>query len=241
MTKRLADKVILITGAAGSLGASVARAVRAQGGIAVTTSHQHHGVDHVLDVTNEDDWKGVTATVERAHGRLDGLVNAAGITTLANIEETDFAVWRRILSVNLDGAFLGCKYAMPLLKRAGGSIVNIASVYGKVGNANLPAYAASKGGLLQLTKSVALSGAALKPPVRCNALCPAFLDGAMMENITATTPYPAVVQQALKREIPLGRFGTVDEVAEMAVYLLSDDAAFVTGSEFTIDGGLTAR
>ncbi len=241
MTSRLADKTVLITGAAGSLGSSIAEAIRAEGGVPICTGHQREGIDHALDVTSEDNWRSVIAEIERIHGELDGLVNAAGITVLANVEGTDFATWRRIMAVNLDGAFLGCKYAMPLLRKSGGSIVNIASVYAKVGNANLTAYAASKGGLLQLTKSVALSGASWKPPVRCNALCPAFLDGAMMENATETTPYPTLVRQALKREIPLGRFGQTNEVAKLAVYLLSDDAAFVTGSEFTIDGGLTAR
>ncbi len=239
---RLADKVVLITGAAGAVGRSVAAAVTREGGTAVTTDLKGRpGVAHDLDVTAEDDWRGVLAAVDRAHGRLDGLVNAAGIVLLGSVEDTDYAAWRRVLAVNLDGTFLGCKHALALLKRGGGAIVNLSSISGIVGGHNLAAYNASKGGVRLLTKSVALHGARLKPPVRCNSVHPAFLEGPMVEDILAQTGRPEVARGQLARDIPLGRLGEPAEVAELCVYLLSDESRFVTGAEFIIDGGLTAR
>src|SRR5207302_10609365 len=118
----------------------------------------------------------------------DGLVNAAGIATPGTVEDTDFATWRRVMAVNLDGTFLGCKHALALLKRNGGAIVNISSVSGLVGGHNLAAYNASKGGVRLLTKSVALHGARLDPKVRCNSVHPAFIDGPMVDAVIAATP-----------------------------------------------------
>ena len=115
--------------------------------------------DIALDVTSEDEWRRVIADVAREHGRLDGLVNAAGIVASATVEDIDLATWRRVLAINLDGTFLGCKYAMPLLRKNGGAIVNLSSVSGLIGGHNLAAYNASKGGVSLLTKSVALYGA----------------------------------------------------------------------------------
>jgi 3(or 17)beta-hydroxysteroid dehydrogenase len=240
--QRLKDKVVLITGAAGSVGKAVAQAAMAQDAIVVTTDLAgRQGSDHVLDVTSELDWLRVIAEIGRRYERLDGLVNAAGLAALGNIEETDFAAWRQILAVNLDGTFLGCKHGLALLKRRGGAIVNVSSVAGLVGGHNFAAYNASKGGVRLLTKSVALHGARLDPKVRCNSIHPAFLDGPMVDDILKSTEYPDGARARLTRDIPLGRFGTAAEVADMAVYLLSDESRFVTGSEFVIDGGLTAR
>ena len=194
-----------------------------------------------LDVTAETGWQRIATEIERQHGRLDGLVNAAGIVAVGTIEQLDFAVWRRVLGVNLDGAFLGCKYSMPLLRKKGGSIVNLSSVSGLVGGHNLAAYNASKGGLSLLSKSVALYGARLTPPVRCNAVCPAFLEGPMVDAIVQGTRDPAAARERLPRDIPLGRLGQPAEIAALCVYLLSDAAAFITGADLPIDGGLTAR
>jgi NAD(P)-dependent dehydrogenase (short-subunit alcohol dehydrogenase family) len=239
---RLKDKIILITGAAGSVGKAMAEAVSEAGAHPVTTDLAgRHGTDHVLDVTSEPDWLRVIDEIGRIHDRLDGVVNAAGLAALGNIEETDFATWRQILAVNLDGTFLGCKHGMTLLKRHGGAIVNVSSVAGLVGGHNFAAYNASKGGVRLLTKSVALHGARLNPQVRCNSIHPAFLEGPMVDSMLELTNFPDAARARITRDIPLGRLGTAEEVAQMCVYLLSDESRFVTGAEFIIDGGLTAR
>jgi 3(or 17)beta-hydroxysteroid dehydrogenase len=239
---RLKDKVVLVTGAAGAIGAAIAQAIDAEGGAAITSDLGGRGaVRHALDVTAESDWMRVTSAIAEANGRLDGLVNAAGVVTIGTVEDTDFASWRRVMAINLDGTFLACKYALPLLKRAGGSIVNISSVSGLVGGHNLAAYNASKGGVRLLSKSVALHGARLKPPVRCNSVHPAFIEGPMAEGMIAQFRDPARAREKLAASVPLGRFGAPAEVAELCVYLLSDESAFVTGAEFVLDGGLTAQ
>jgi NAD(P)-dependent dehydrogenase (short-subunit alcohol dehydrogenase family) len=145
------------------------------------------------------------------------------------------------LAVNLDGTFLGCKHAMPLLKKGGGAIVNLSSVSGLVGGHNIAAYNASKGGVRLLTKSIALHGARLNPQVRCNSVHPAFIEGPMIESVLEMAGRSVVSTALLSREIPLGRLGRPEEVADLIVYLLSDEARFITGAELVIDGGLTAR
>jgi NAD(P)-dependent dehydrogenase (short-subunit alcohol dehydrogenase family) len=239
---RLKDKVVLVTGAAGAIGSAIADAVVELGGIAVTSDLAgRNGVDHALDVTSEDDWLRVVAAIGGATARLDGLVNAAGIASLGTVEDIDLPTWRRVMAVNLDGTFLGCKYALRLLKRTGGSIVNISSVSGLVGGHNLAAYNASKGAVRLLTKSVALYGARLDPKVRCNSVHPAFIEGPMVDELIAGTNDPDRARKRMTKEVPLGRFGRPSEVADMCVYLLSDESAFVTGAEFVLDGGLTAQ
>ena len=240
--ERLKDKIVLLTGAAGAIGSAIAGAVQEQGGAAITSDLAGRGdVAHSLDVTSEADWLRVIAAIEQRSGRLDGLVNAAGIVAVGSVEDTDFATWRRVLAVNLDGTFLGCKYAMRLMRRNGGSIVNISSVSGLVGGHNLAAYNASKGGVRLLTKSVALHGARLKPPVRCNSVHPAFIEGPLVDGMIAQVRDPATARERMAAMVPLGRFGTPAEVADLCVYLLADESAFVTGAELTLDGGLTAQ
>ena len=238
----LDGKIVLVTGAAGAIGAAIVAGIRGAGGTAIATDLKAGaGIDHALDVTDEPDWQRLAAAVEAQHGRLDGLVNAAGIAVVGNIEKTDFATWKRVIAVNLDGTFLGCKYAFPLLRQKGGAIVNMSSVLGLIGGPNLTAYNASKGGVSLLTKSVALYGARYKPPVRANALCPAFIAGPMVDEIAGGTKNPDAVKQKLAFDIPLGRLGEPAEVAAACVFLLSDAAAFITGADVPVDGGLTAR
>ena len=234
----LKNKIVLVTGASGAIGAAVVAAIKAAGGKAIASDLKGRpGIDIALDVTAEADWQKAIAGIDK----LDGLVNAAGIAVVASIEKTDFATWKRVLSINLDGTFLGCKYAFPLLRKQGGSIVNLSSVLGLIGGPNLTAYTASKGGVSLLTKSVALHGARYKPPVRCNAVCPAFVEGPMVDEIASGTKDPGTVKNKLALDIPLGRLGEPKEVAALCVYLLSDEASFITGADVPIDGGLTAR
>jgi 3(or 17)beta-hydroxysteroid dehydrogenase len=243
---RLKGKTVLVTGAAGAIGSAVTDAIARQGGVPIASDLAGRlagrgDAAHALDVTSEADWLRVIAAIERSSGRLDGLVNAAGIVAVGSVEDTDFATWRRVLAVNLDGTFLGCKYAMPPLRRNGGSIVNLSSVSGLVGGHNLAAYNASKGGVRLLTKSVALHGARLRPPVRCNSVHPAFIEGPLVDGLVAQVRDPASAREQMRAMVPLGRFGTPAEVAELCVYLLADESAFVTGAEMTLDGGLTAQ
>src|ERR1041384_7526189 len=233
---RLRDKVILSPGAAGGIGSAIAEAVVRNGGLALATDLAGSaGIDHALDVTSEEDWLRVIGAIGASAGRLDGLVNSAGIAPLGTVEETDYALWRKVMAVNLDGTFLGCKHALPLMKRNGGSIVNISSVSGIVGGHNLAAYNASKGGVRLLSKSVALHGARQSPPVRCNSVHPTFIEGPMSDALFKIVPKPEEVKARMERQIPLHRFGKPAEVAEMCVYLLSDESVFITGAEFVID------
>jgi NAD(P)-dependent dehydrogenase (short-subunit alcohol dehydrogenase family) len=221
---RLADKIILITGGAGTIGGAVAKAVRREGGTPVGTDLKGRGAEFDLDVTQEADWLRVLREIDKRHGRLDGLVNSAGIGTLGTIEETELADYRRVMAVNVDGTFLGCKHALPFMRKRGGSIVNLSSISGIVAGHNLAAYNASKGAVRLLSKSVALHGARLKPPVRCNSVHPTFIEGDMVDAMLRSTPKPDETREKMTRDI-----------------LLSDESKFVTGAEIPIDGGLSAR
>jgi len=238
----LSGKIVLVTGAAGAIGSAVVQAIKQASGTAIGSDLPGKpGIDTILDVALESDWQRTNADIEQKYGRLDGLVNAAGIVAVGSVEMTEFSAWRRVIDVNLNGTFLGCKYAFPLLRKKGGAIVNLSSVLGMVGGPNLVAYSASKGGVSLLTKSVALHGARYQPPVRCNAVCPAFIQGQMVDEVARGSRDAKLVMQKLTAEIPLARMGHPEEVAALCVYLLSDEAAFMTGTLVPIDGGLTAR
>jgi NAD(P)-dependent dehydrogenase (short-subunit alcohol dehydrogenase family) len=241
MAGRLSDRIVFITGAAGTIGKTVAQHVAREGGVVIGSDLRGKGTELDLDVTSEADWLRVMAEVERRHGRLDGLVNSAGIGTLGTVEETSFADYRRVMAVNVDGTFLGCKHAMPLLKKRGGSIVNLSSISGIVAGHNLAAYNASKGAVRLLSKSVGLYGARLTPPVRCNSVHPSFVESDMVDAMLRSVPDAAKAREKMTRDIPLGRFARPEEIAALAVYLLSDESGFTTGAEFPVDGGLSAR
>jgi cyclopentanol dehydrogenase len=177
------------------------------------------------------------ATAERAYGKLDVLVNNAGILFRASIEDTREADWDRIMAVNVKGVFLGTKCAIPAMRRAGGgSIVNISSTAGLVGSpGGTAAYTATKGAVRLFTKSTAIQHA--REGIRCNSVHPGPIETDMIKDVLAD---PKAWQGRLRR-LPMGRAGTVDEVAYGVLYLASDEASYVTGSELVIDGGTTAE
>jgi 3(or 17)beta-hydroxysteroid dehydrogenase len=239
---QLKDHIVLVTGALGTLGSAMCSAIAASGGKAIASDLASRGaVDIALDVTKEDDWIAAMKHIAREHGRLDGLVNNAGVGNANDVEQTSYAEWRRVMAVNADGVFLGCKYAMPLLAQSKApSIVNISSASGIVGGANLAAYNASKGAVRMLSKSVALAGARKRPPVRCNSVHPAFIEGDMVAAMVERRPNPDKAMAKLHAQIPMGRLGRPHEVAEAVVWLLSQASSFTTGSELLVDGGLIA-
>lgn len=254
MAGRLQGKAAFITGGASGLGRAMAIAFAAEGArVAIADIDAARGREVARgigdkaiflahDVTSEEQWIANLAEASRVFGHVDTLVNNAGIGTRGNVENTTLEEWRRINAVNLDGPFLGCKHAIPLIAKAGGgAIVNISSVAGLIGARDSAAYCASKGGVRLLTKSVALHCAHRKNGVRCNSIHPVYTDTPMVGQMLAETRSPEKMLEALKAMIPVGRLGTPEELAAMAVYLVSDEARFVTGAEFVFDGGYTAN
>jgi 3(or 17)beta-hydroxysteroid dehydrogenase len=238
----LGGHVVLVTGASGTIGRAASEAIAAAGGTAIRSDlGGRAGIDVALDVTSEADWLRVMAELDAAHGRLDGLVHSAGIAIIGDVEQTSIEAWRRVQAVNVDGVFLGCKHAMPLLaKSRAASIVVLSSVSGLVGGANLAAYNTSKGAVRLLSKSVALSGARKSPPVRCNSVHPSFVEGDMVDGLVAGVRDPGKAIAKMRDQIPLKRLAKPQEIAAAIVFLLSPAASFVTGTEMVVDGGLVA-
>lgn len=190
-----------------------------------------------LDVTSSEQWDdAVQATLDR-YGRLDILVNNAGVLLRKSLEDTSIQEWDTVLDINAKGVFLGTKSAIPAMREAGGgSIINISSIAGLIGSRNAtPAYQSSKGAVRLLTKATAIQYAS--EDIRCNSVHPGMIVTAMTDEILAD---PALKQDYYDR-IPLGRLGTVDDIANGVLFLASDDSSFVTGSEIVIDGGLVAQ
>jgi NAD(P)-dependent dehydrogenase (short-subunit alcohol dehydrogenase family) len=157
------------------------------------------------------------------------------------VEDTPYAEWRRVLDIDLDSVFLGCKYALPLMRRTGepGSIVNISSIAGLIASHNYAAYNAAKAGVWMLSKSVALHGARMRPQIRCNSVHPTFIKTPILDGLAGALGQEEAYAK-LARQVPLGRLGEPDDVAYLVLYLASDESNFVTGAEFKVDGGISA-
>jgi NAD(P)-dependent dehydrogenase (short-subunit alcohol dehydrogenase family) len=250
---RVDGKVALITGGASGIGLATARLFLDEGAKLVLTDRDKSAVEaalaalgnaagfHLLDVTREDDWIAATDAAVAEFGRLDILVNSAGVALLRDIETTTLDAWRALMAVNLDGTFLGCKHAVRVMKeRGGGSIVNMSSVAGLIGSGNLAAYSASKGGVRLLTKSVALHCARKGYNIRCNSVHPSFVETPMLRAMIAAGRDPAKMEANYTGAAPLGRLAQPIEVARAILFLASDESAFTTGAELVVDGGLTA-
>lgn len=251
--QRLEGKVALVTGGGSGLGAAAVRRMHAEGafvwitdrivegGEALAKELGERAVFRQLDVTKEAAWIEAIAAIEATHGKLDILVNNAGVGVVADIESTTIEQWRFVHAVNVEGTFFGCKHGIRLMKKTGGSIINVSSVAGMAGDPNLTAYCSSKGAVRTLTKSVALHCARKKYGIRVNSIHPAFIDTPMVDAIVSASMDQEKARAGLARAIPLGRIGEPNDVAAAVAYLASDDAKFVTGSELVIDGGLLAQ
>ena len=247
---RLDGKIALITGAAGGIGGASARLFEAEGAKLVLTDldisslaefQERGALTLVQDVTDEALWREVVDAALAKFGALDVLVNNAGVGMIGNIETTTLEDWRRTQAINSESVFLGCREAVRAMKRQGGSIVNVSSVAGIVGDAQSVAYCASKGAVRLTTKSVALYCARKGYGIRCNSVHPSFTRTSMVEGFIANASNPTRVREGLNAAAPLGRMGEADEIASAILYLASDESMFTTGAEIVIDGGLTAQ
>jgi 3alpha(or 20beta)-hydroxysteroid dehydrogenase len=246
---RLAGKVALVTGAAGGIGAAAARRLAREGARLLLTDADVAGARRVAkelgderaaalghDVTSEEQWQAVLAHALEAHGRVDVLLNNAGVFLAKPLTETSVEEFRRVLDVNVTGVFLGMRTVAPaMIERHAGSVINISSVAGLIGPPFLTAYAASKWAVRGMTKVAAKELA--QSGVRVNSLHPGQIDTDM--NTRQRERTPELIDKLIKG-IPLRRIGQPEEVAEAIVYLASDESVYVTGAELAIDGGVTA-
>lgn len=252
MAGRLEGKTAIVTGAASGIGRATALLFAGEGARVVATDWDEEngprvaeeilerGGDAIFiraDVSSPDDVKHVVDKAVEAYGRLDIVFNNAGIEgEQAPTADCSLENWDRVIGINLKGVFLGMKYAIPeMLKNGGGSVINNASVAGIVGFQGIPAYCASKGGVIQLTKTAALEYA--KQGIRVNAICPGVISTPMVERFIGGNEDR---QKSFESLEPVGRFGLPEEVAQLALYLASEESSFCTGAPFVVDGGLVA-
>jgi NAD(P)-dependent dehydrogenase (short-subunit alcohol dehydrogenase family) len=249
---RMKDKVALVTGAANGMGAATARLFAREGAKAVVVADVldapgeavvagineagGHALYVHLDVTDEAAWKAAVDRTLSAYGRLDVLVNNAGISGSAAEDLYDTATWEKLMTINASGVFFGTKYAVAAMKKSGGgSIVNLSSVSGLIGNRGIHVgYNASKGAVRLLTKGIAVQHG--RDGIRANSVHPGLMPPMITSGRTAD---PAQRAKMLK-SVPLGRAGEVDEVANAILFLASDESSYVTGTEMVVDGGWTA-
>jgi NAD(P)-dependent dehydrogenase (short-subunit alcohol dehydrogenase family) len=252
---RVKDKVAIITGAAGGLGKAEALILAREGAKVVLTDIDEAGIEKAADeisgtgakaisikhdVTSESEWNMVIGRTLEEFGRLDVLVNNAGVIIYKKIIDTSLAEWKWLMSVNLDGVFLGTKFAIEAMRKSGGgSIINIASVAGLIGNPDASAYHASKGGVRLFTKAAAIecSKAGYDYNIRVNSIYPGVINTAMADALRDDV---GKYNTALSWH-PMGHFGEPEDVAYGVLYLASDESKFLTGSELVIDGGWTSR
>ena len=254
---RVSGKVALVTGAASGIGRASAETLAREGAIVVLTDLQDgeeaaaairasgckaRFIRH--DVASESEWIDVIASIERAEGRLDILVNNAGIAVAGLIHELKLEDWRRQMAVNVDGVFLGVKSALPLMRKTssaekGGSIINISSIAGLRGAANLSAYCTSKGAVRLFTKSVAIECATMQDGIRCNSVHPGLIETPIWSQVVPGSNEPMDLDAAAALRVPMRRKGWPDDIAKVVLFLASDDSAYMTGEEVVVDGGMT--
>jgi NAD(P)-dependent dehydrogenase (short-subunit alcohol dehydrogenase family) len=247
---RFDGEVVLITGAGSGVGLAAARQFAAEGCRVVATVKDDADLaalddvplafNTLLDVRDADRWKEIVAETHRCLGAIDILFNNAGVTHRGDLESTDRALWDDALLTNLTSVYLGCRAVIGgMLKEGKGAIVNNASINGLRGNTGLVAYSAAKGGVVAMTRSLALDYA--QRGIRINCICPAAVDTRMTRDFLATAGDPAAVSAAIIAKHPLGRMASAEEVAAVAVFLASREAGYLTGLAIPVDGGRSVR
>ena len=259
MAGRVAGKLALITGAAQGLGAQAATTLAREGARVLCTDINGNGAQATADAINEelgadtafamthdvtepDQWDAAIEMAEDKLGGLSILLNNAGIGVRGNIETCALEDWRRGFAINVDGPFLGCQKALKLMKdNQPGSIINISSIAGLIASDTMPGYNASKAAVWMLTKSVALYCAKMGWNIRCNSIHPTFVDTPILDGIGKNAGLDKeVVMGKLARQIPLGRVGKPQEIADGVLFLASDESSFMTAAELRLDGGISA-
>ncbi len=253
MSGRMDGKVAIVTGGASGIGAETARTLAREGALVTLTDVNEADGTSVAeaiggsavflahDVSDEDQWRAVILDVQRRHGGLHVLVNNAGIVLAANVEDTTLAQWRRIHAVNAEGVFLGCKHAIPAMRASGGgSIVNISSLAGLRGTPIYAAYSASKGAVRSLTKTVAVHCRDKGDAIRCNSIHPGGVSTPMVHGLVPGGSGPDLsTPEGVARARDVG-LGLPSDIANLVLYLASDESCYVNGAELAIDGGATA-
>jgi NAD(P)-dependent dehydrogenase (short-subunit alcohol dehydrogenase family) len=252
--KRVHDKVCLVTGGARGLGLAAAEALLAEGAKVMITDVDTAGEAEAVrlgnnaafrrqDVTQSAQWTETLDALISRWGRIDVLVNNAGIGRIRDIEQIDDDAWQRTIDINLSAVYKGTQAAIARMKGAGGgSIINIASIEGLIGEPGLPAYNASKGGVRIFSRSTAIHCARKGYGIRVNSICPGFVETQMVAGALSELP-PAEAQMFAEKtlaRIPMGRFGKPAEIAAAVLFLASDESSYMTGADLVIDGGMTA-
>jgi NAD(P)-dependent dehydrogenase (short-subunit alcohol dehydrogenase family) len=241
---RLAGKVAVVTGASRGIGLAIARRFADEGAAVVNGSRSDAAVADeridflATDVSSADEVRRLIAAAAERHGGIDVLVNNAALELEGTIETIEPEQWDRVMAVNLRGPYLCAKYALPHLRARRGAIINIASVDAHWAEPELAAYCASKGGLVALTRAIAIDHAV--DGVRCSAIAPSYVRTDMLEQFFDAQRDPARARERAAALHPVNRLSTPEEVAGLAVWLASDEAAFATGQSFVLDGGITA-
>ena len=258
MSPRLDGKIALITGGGGGLGAATAHRFAEEGATVFVSDVDGDAARGVAasivglggsahartqDVTDEKLWDSVVDGIVAECGGLHVLVNNAGVAITGNVEEASLADWRTTQAINGEGVFMGTRAAIRVMNNCGGSIINISSIEGIIGEANVPAYNYSKGGVRIFTKSAALHCAAEGYPIRVNSIHPGYISTAMVKDGIAAmaADVQAEIAERLQREIPLGSMGEPLDIANGCLFLASDESRYMTGAELVIDGGYTCH